>query len=289
MSTLNDPRFFPLRDMETSTDEMFNRIVAFQERNHLAWDDKAPFGDRIKDLPLHYLVFSNPDRDPTQYAHTVAPYYPLREELRTIAYCARQVTQDPVILDVHGGNGFVGSLLAREGVAVVGLRDSSAKPNQIQNFFDPDFYQMREQTLAQVDVPFDVAFSSWMPAGVNVTPELIKRRPKLIVFVYCENRDQNGQPINGTDAAFEELPDNYQIVAEWSITRPENVFHNVWPDLTPSPEMTRKTVIYADTPYHDIDVKGAQPATAYDWEKELNLALLAIEGMQILKEQGIRV
>jgi hypothetical protein len=66
-------RFAALKDMESFTDAMFNRIVAFQEKIHPAWNSERSFDDRIKDLPLHALVFSNPDRDPAQFAHTIAP------------------------------------------------------------------------------------------------------------------------------------------------------------------------------------------------------------------------
>ena len=51
-----------LRDMEFFSEDMFNRIIEFQERLHPAWNSALPFAERIKGLPLHALVFSNPDR-----------------------------------------------------------------------------------------------------------------------------------------------------------------------------------------------------------------------------------
>lgn len=288
-SPFADPKFAPLREMESYTDAMFNRIIAFQEKKHPAWDSALPFTQRIKDLPLHNLVFSNPDRNPAQHAVTVAPYYPLREELRMLVYLARQVAKDPVILDAHAGNGFIGSLLAREGATVIGVRDPAAKRNQIESFYDPEFYSLREQPLETVDFPFDVAFSSWMPAGQNLTPQLLRHRPKLVFYVYTDAVDQKGQSITGVPAAFENLPEPYQLVAEWTVTRPKDLFHDVWPDLTPSPELHRHTRIYAAEPYAEISLEGIQPATPYDWESDLEMALLALEAKELLRAQGVVV
>lgn len=281
--------FEKLRDMESFTDAMFNRIVAFQERKHPAWDPAAPFGERIRDLPLHYLVFSNPDRDPAQYRQTVAPYYPLREENRRIAAWARAIAPQPVIADIDGGNGFIGSLIAREGARMIGVRDPSRKPNQIVDFYDPDCYEVRTSPIANIDFAFDVAFSAWMPAGVNQTPDILKHAPKLIVFIYTEHHDDAGNPQTGTPAAFRDLPARYKLVEEWSITRPRDLLHDVWPDLTPSLEEIRHTRIYADVPYHAIVPPTAPPAEPYDWEKELEMALLALEAKNTLRARGLVV
>ena len=155
-----------LRDMGSFTDAMFNRIIAFQERRHSAWNPALPFAERIKDLPLHYLIFSNADRDPARYRHTVAPYYPLRNEMRRIAGYARLVADKPVVADLDCGNGFIGSLIAREGVRVIGVRDPHGKPNQIEDFHDAGCYEVRQSTIADIDFPLDVAFSSWMPVAL---------------------------------------------------------------------------------------------------------------------------
>lgn len=289
MVSFADERFLPLRDMASFTEDMFNRIISFQERQHPAWDESKSFDERIAGLPLHYLVFSNPDRDPAACGPTVAPYYPLREELRTWVYLARQVAANPVILDVHAGNGFIGSLLAREGIDVIGLRDPTAKPNQIRNFYDPRFYSLRDMNLEQVDFAVDVAFSSWMPAGMNVTPSLLALRPKLIIFVYTEHADSEGRPLTGTSEAFNGLPESYALIAEWDITRPKDLFKEIWPDLTGSPELVRRVRVFADTPFHHLQVEGLQPATPYPWEKELEMTLLALEAKERLRLDGYPV
>lgn len=289
MHPLSDPRFAPLREMESFTDDMFNRILSFQEKNHPAWDEEASFADRIKGLPLHNLIFSCPDRDPEEYGPTVAHYYPIREELRVIAHCAKQVAKDPVVVDMHPGNGFVGSLLAHEGVSVVGVRDAKQKPNQIKNFYDRNFYSMREMAISDIDFEVDVAFSSWMPGGVNCTPDIVKHKPKLIIFIFTQHADEEGHYQTGVPEAFNALPENYKLIAEWDVARPKDLMYEVWPDLTPSPEETRYTRVFADEAYAEIDVAGIQPGTPYDWEQELDMALLAYEGKEALRQQGYDV
>jgi hypothetical protein len=283
------PHFEPLRNMEAFSEEMFNRIIAFQERQHPAWNASSSFDERIKGLPLHYLVFSNPDRDPAKMGPTVAHIIPLRDEMRRIAAYARQVVDDPVICDLHAGNGFVGSLLAREGLKVVGVRDPEAKPNQIKDFYDCEHYELREQSIESIDFPFDVVFSCWMPPGKNYTPQIVKHQPKLIVFIHTKHtREETGEPQTGVPEAFTDLPERYQLIHEWGMTRPKDLFSEIWPDLTPSIEETRYVKVYADRDYHDIAVEDDQPsANPYDWERELEMALLARQAMEHLRSQGL--
>jgi len=283
------PHFEPLRNMDAFSEEMFNRIIAFQERQHPAWNAALPFAERIKGLPLHYLVFSNPDRDPAKMGPTVSHIIPLRDEMRRIAAYARQVAKAPVICDLHAGNGFVGSLLAREGLKVIGVREPDAKPNQIKDLYDHDGYELREQSVDAIDFRFDVAFSCWMPAGENYTPRILKHNPKLIVFIHTKHiREETGEPQTGMPEAFTDLPARYQLIHEWGMTRPKDLFYDVWPDLTPSIEETRYVKVYADQDYQHIEVADDQPsADPYDWEQELEMALLARQAMEHLRAQGV--
>lgn len=284
-------KFNKLREMEEFTDELFNRIFAFQEKTHPAWDPSQPFAERIKGLPLHSLIFSNPDRDPEKNGPTIAHYYPLREENKALVYYARHVAENPTILDVHARNGFVGSLLAREGAKVIGLRDPDEKPNQIADFYDPESYELREGKLADVDFPVDVAFSAWMPTGENFTPDIIKLKPTMIIFIYTEHVNEHSKLWQtGCEAAFNDLPDNYHIIDEWSIARPENLLQEAWPDLSASIEETRHVRIYADKSVGEIPQYAPEEmAKPYDWEEDLELALLAIEAKQHLRSRGITV
>ena len=283
------PHFEPLRNMGPFSEEMFNRIIAFQERQHPAWNTALPFAERIKGLPLHYLVFSNPDRDPAKMGPTVSPIIPLRDEMRRIADYARQIAREPVVCDLHAGNGFIGSLRAGEGLKVIGVRDPSAKPNQIKDFYDSERYELREQSIESIGFPFDVAFSCWMPGGKNYTPQILGHHPKLIVFIHTKHvREETGEPQTGVPEAFTDLPERYQLIHEWGMTRPKDLFYDIWPDLTPSLEETRYVKVYADRDYHDIAVEDDQPsADPYDWERELEMALLARQAMEHLRAQGL--
>jgi len=283
--------FEKLRHMEAFSEAMFNRIVSIQEKDHAAWDATKPFAERIKNIPLHALIFSNPDRDPVEFATTIAPFYPLRGEMQQLAHCAKQVAENPTVCELHAGNGFVGSLLAQEGVNVIGTRDPEAKPNQIADFYDAEKYTMKEMAVDAIDFEFDVAFSAWMPGGENLTPAILKHKPKLIVFIHTDHADEQSKvPQTGTPEAFIALPENYALIAGWSITRPKNCLNEVWEELTPSIEEVRHVKIYADTPYHDIDLgEGLEPSEPYDWEKELDMVLTGLSAKEHLRSQGFPV
>lgn len=284
---MNDADFAPLKQMEAFTDAMFNRVFEFQERKHPAWNPAAPFSQRIQGLPLHALIFSNPDRDPAKFGPTVAPFFPLRGELRRIAHYCRQVAPQPVVGDFACGNGFIGSLLAREGVRVVGVRHVGAKPNQIADFFDAQRYDLRQ---SWDDTVLDVAFSAWMPSGVNLTPEMLKQQPKLLVHIFTEHTvPTTGQWLTGTPQAYI-LPADFALIDEWTVTRPKNMLHEIWPDLTPCPEETRVVRIAAAPGYHDISLRGfVEAAQGYDWEAELEMTLLALRAKAQIQAQGIAV
>ncbi|NOX43979.1 MAG: hypothetical protein GXP19_09645 [Gammaproteobacteria bacterium] len=281
-----------LKDMESFTEEMFNQIIAFQEKQHPAWNNDLPFDDRIKNLPLHYLVFSNADRNPATHGPTVAHYYPLRKEFTKIIHYAKQVADTPIICDLHARNGFIGSLLAREGgkdINVIGLPNVDGKPNQIEKFFDSTHYEFYCGDGAQLD--YDVAFSSWMPSCKNITANILKKNPKLIVYIYTNHTDIiTGERQTGTDESFTQLPEQYKLIDKWTINRPKDLFHDIWPDLTASLEEKRHVRIYALTPFHDIaPFKPASPSAPYDWEKDLQMATLALQAKQTLRDGGFPV
>lgn len=278
-----------LREMERFSEDMLNRIIAFQTKEHAAWNSALPFEQRIRDLALHDLIFSHPQRDSKHYGPTIAHYAPRREEMWRLAAHAHAVASEPVICDLHARNGFLGSLLARENVRVVGLRDAKAKPNQIENFYDADRYELRSGTLADNSFPFDVAFSAWMPSGENHTPALLACRPKIIVYVFTEHADPiTLQTQTGTAEAFTQLPADYKLIDAWQDTLPADFFKEIWPDLTGNLAETRLTRVYARTEYHHLaPITPAIPLAHYDWEKDLQMASLALEAKQFLKQRGI--
>ncbi|MCC6209214.1 MAG: hypothetical protein IT488_13850, partial [Gammaproteobacteria bacterium] len=71
---------------------------------------------------------------------------------------------------------------------------------------------------------------------------------------------------------------------------PNDLLHDVWPDLTPSIEETRHVRIFADEPYRDIHVEREMEAVdPYDWEQDLDLALTALEAREYLRTRGFSV
>ncbi len=278
-----------LRHMESFTQEMFNNIIAFQEKEHPAWDTSLSFDQRIAKLPLHYLIFSNPDRNPETHGPTVAHFYPLRREMRLIAHYAEQVAEQPVIVDAHARNGFIGSLLARETRGgVFGLRDPADKPNQIEMFHDPRCYRLEEGTLATFAGPADVIFSAWMPPGLQLNNEIRRLSPKLVVFIFTQHEDETtGQRQTGTDNSFgEALADDYRILEERSLTRPKDLLHEIWPDLTPNIEETRWLRILARKDVELESVGDIQVEPKYHWEEELLMAETAYAAKQEMIRRG---
>lgn len=281
-------RFAPLKNMEDFTNEMFNRIIAFQEKEHAAWNTDLDYGKRIEGLPLHNLIFSNPDRDPATYGPTVAPYYPLRQEMQKIAAYAKQVSAIPKGLDWYPGNGFIGSLLAREGIQLSGIKKNVEKQYQIVSFSDNNCYQFIEKINPEISC--DIVFASWVPSQQNPTPSIIDLSPKLIVYVYTEHTDQSsGKRQTGSDDMFDGLTEHYDLLDTWSVNRPKDVLHEVWPDMTPSIEETRITKVYLRKDCKADKIHSIDGCNGYDWEQELNMALLAIEAKQDLRARGINV
>lgn len=281
-----------LRNMESFSEQMFNNIIGFQEKDHPAWDSSLDFSQRIAQIPLHYLVFSNADRNPETHGPTIAHFYPLQFEMAKIAAYAKQLADKPVILDAHARNGFVGSLLAREGVDVIGMQSPREKPNQIESFYDPQVYNLKSGEITDVDFPIDVVFSSWMPSGENISNEVIRLNPKLVIYIHTSHTNEyNGAHQTGTDASFgKDLPQSYQLIEEWAVTRPENLFSEIWPDLTDNPEETRYVKIYANQPYHHISVdESILNLNGYPWEEDLLMAETARQAKQDMQQRGFPV
>ena len=147
---------------------------------------------------------------------------------------------------------------------------------------------MREARIENVGFAFDVAFSSWMPAGANLTPRILQYTPKLIIFIHTDHVDETTHiPQTGTPEAFRDLPARYKLIAEWSITRPQDMFHEIWPDLSQNIEETRQVKIYADAPFHHLTAPGDElGGEKYPWENELDMILLALEAKTHLRAMG---
>ncbi len=285
---MNHGYFEPLRSMQAFTEDMFNRIISFQEKEHPAWNTLLSFEQRIRNLPLHNLIFSNPDRDPVTMNPTIAQFYPLREEMQKIAHYVKQVKAN-ALYDVYCGNGFIGSLIGREGVRVVGVRDQRIKPNQIVEFYDKDHFTFASDQLETQNC--EAILASWIPTNTNPTPLITEYKPKLFVYIYTEHKNKDTSiRQTGSDDMFDEIPNNYHLIDEWSVTRPENLLHDIWPDMTTNIEETRLVRIYVQNEFEDIAPISSLPELpCYDWEKDLQMATLALEAKHQIEDRGFIV
>lgn len=300
INTSNTVNFEPLREMESFTKEMFNRIIDFQEKEHHAWNTNLSFNARIKGLPLHNLIFSNPDRNPATHSATVAAYYPLREEMQKIAFYVRQLADKPVVCDIYPGNGFIGSLLGREIASdtrsenpeVIGLENNTAdiKPNQIESFLDAEHFAFRSEPFSELkdELDFDAALVSWPPANSNPSTELVLRQTKLIIYIFTQHVDEKTQQRQtGSEEMLAALADDYHLIDSWHVNRPKDILHDIWPDMTPSIAETRHVHIYAHNSVDDLQpAQGLAPLQSYDWEKDLQMALLALQAKQEVQNRG---
>ena len=298
--------FEPLREMESFTKDMFNRIIDFQEKEHHAWNSNLSFDARIKGLPLHNLIFSNPDRNPATHSATVAAYYPLRDEMQKIAFYVRQLAEHPVVCDIYPGNGFIGSLLGREiatqanGAAnttadtpeVIGLENNVAdiKPNQIESFFDDEHFAYRTEPFSELnnELNFDAALISWPPANSNPSTELVLHQTKLLIYIFTQHVDEaTQQRQTGSEEMLTALSHDYHLVDSWEVARPKDILHDIWPDMTPSIAETRYVHIYAHNTLGDLKpAQGLSPVQSYPWEKDLQMALLALQAKQEVQARG---
>ena len=282
--------FEPLKEMASFTEDMFNRIIAFQEKGHPAWDISLPFEERIKGLPLHNLIFSNPDRDPQKYGSTVAPYYPLRNEIQKISQYIKQTanpaSETPYLCDLYPGNGFIGSLISREGINVIGIHQPSVKPNQIKHFSDASHFTYSDKPIGQQSC--DAVLVSWPPEGSNPSLEFIEHAPRLIIYIFTNHIDENTHvKQTGSEEMLSILANDYQLIDQWEVKRPKDILHEIWPDMTPSIEENRQVHIYTHSSLKEIKpVKILTPAQPYDWEKDLQMALLALQAKQTLQLRG---
>ncbi len=224
--------------------EMLKSIIAFQKHKHPAWDDSIPFHSRIERLPLYSLEFNNPDRNSLEFGPTISHFPPRKSEMRAIALMCNNIGPDAQILDIGCGNGFLGSLLAREGLRVTGIDDLSWKPPQIPKFYDQDCYEfITPLSFKNFRKDFDVAFCSWMIPGINLTKEIIARNPSLIIHFYSKHIQNDGCQETGLKEAFI-CPAGYQIVGGWKAETPGDFFSGIDKQLSSKPTKVRYVEIW---------------------------------------------
>ncbi len=231
---------------------MLEGIVAFQRYRLPVWNEASTFEERIARLPLYALEFNHPDRDSNSHGPTIAHYAPDRREVIALAEIIRSIGTDPRILDIGCGNGFIGSLLAREGLSVTGIDDHSWRRPQIPCLYDQQMYELRAPvSLWEFRDKFTVAFCSWMVPGSNLTSTLIARDPALIIHVYSPSPGHGGMRETGTNDAYC-LPDKYRRLGSWAACTPENFFSDIVPALQKKDSTVRIVEMWCREDVEDV-------------------------------------
>lgn len=255
-----------------NVEQIKHRIVKFDQKFHPAWDEQQPFDLRIKSLPLYFLEFNHHERDKSFQSVTVTHYVPSKPEIHALSEIIKFYSKDYVICDVGCGNGFLGSLLAREGINVFGTDDRSYKQPQINNFYDNSCYRIIEASLSGLSMTFDVALCSWMTPGLNLTPTIIERHPKLLIHFFSPDRQPDGSPTTGLLEAYLP-PKNYNFLTGWCSILPKDFFSPLREmtdlNLAVSQQKVRAVIIYA---HRDLSLAGKisplDYSNYYDWDLE---------------------
>ena len=250
------------------------RIVSFEQKTHPAWDVRKRFNIRIKDMPLYFLLVNHFEKDNKVQSVTVTHYVPCRSEMMALAEIVKFYGNDLQTCDIGCGNGFLGSLLAREGLNVLGIDDRLHSQPQIPIFMDEDCYSFKERKLQDPDVTFDVGFCSWMNSKLNLTSQILEKNPMMIIHIFSSDRQNDGTPTTGVPDAYYP-PDNYQFLIGWETILPSDFFKPIR-DMTHLQLIENQEWINLVFVYVRKDLKLIQPNTPldfkghYDWDIERN-------------------
>ncbi|MBT8490273.1 MAG: hypothetical protein KJN62_04425 [Deltaproteobacteria bacterium] len=253
-------------------EQIKNRIIEFDQKKHPAWEEQQPFNLRIKDLPLYFLEFNHHERNRSSQSVTVTHYVPCNPEIIAISEIIKFYSKNYVICDVGCGNGFLGSLLAREGINVFGVEDRSYKQPQILNFYDKSCYRIIESSVSEINSSFDVALCSWMTPGLNLTPIIVKKHPKILIHFFSPDHQSNGSPTTGVPEAY--LPPiNYNFLTGWGSFLPKDFFlplrEMTGLNLEVSQQKVRAVIIYAHKDLSpDVKISPLDFTNYYDWDLE---------------------
>lgn len=252
---------------------IYQNIIQFDKKNHPAWNKNLEFSLRIQNLPLYFLIFNHCSRDSKTQSVTISHYVPCRNEMIALSRIIKEYSNNFIVCDIGCGNGFLGSLLAREGLNVFGIDDRSYKQPQNKTFYDKKCYNIINTSLFELSVPFDVAFCSWMQPNINLTPKILNKNPKILIHIFSPDIRNNGTPTTGTNIAYE-CPRNYLLLCEWKSDIPKNYFSPIKTkniDLCNNVFMRNRVRIYV---HKDLDlIPNVSPQDFeenYDWDIERN-------------------
>lgn len=216
-----------------SLGEIFQKIIAYQNtKNSDVWNEELGFDQRISSLPLISMQCNHPTKDPEIHGPTIAHYPPSKREIVAIAKTIKNYSPQARVLDIGCGNGFIGGLLAREGLNVIGIDDLTWNQPQVSNLYDGDVYCRKAPfSLENYTDKYDVAFCSWMVPGENLTNEILKSNPAIIIHVYSSHKDYKGELITGSKEAYN-LPEGYSFLCEWESCTPSNFIPSLFSQIS---------------------------------------------------------
>jgi len=248
------------------------RIIEFERKIHPAWDEMKDFGTRISNLPLYFLEINHHEKDNQTQSVTITHYVPCKKEMVALAKTIQSFDDNFVVCDIGCGNGFLGSLLAREKVNVFGIDNRSYRQPQIYSFYDNQCYNILTSNLSDEDVNFDVAFCSWMTPGLNLTPLIVEKDPKLIIHIFSPDRQPDGSQTTGTLEAYLPPP-NYTFLAGWNSFMPKDFFLplriKTGLNLAVSQQKIMAVVIYAHRDLKRVEtISPSDLSEYYDWDLE---------------------
>lgn len=249
-----------------------SRIVEFDKKNHPAWDDRLDFASRITNLPLYFLEFNHHEKDNKTQSITITHYVPCKSEIIALSKIIKSFKDDFLVCDIGCGNGFIGSLLAREKVNIYGIDDRSYKQPQIYNFYDNQCYKVYKSSISDKETQFDVAFCSWMSPGLNLTPLIVEKNPKIIIHIFSPDRQHDGTLTTGTPESYLPLP-NYNFHVGWNSFMPNDFFSPIREqtglELAANPQKLAAVVVYTHKDLITTDkILPSDIFKHYDWDLE---------------------
>jgi len=260
--------------MGTSISEVqiLNNIIQFEQKAHPAWNPKESFSTRIQQLPLYFLEVNHHSKDKRTQSVTVTHYVPCRAEMKALAEIISSCGKDLRVCDIGCGNGFLGSLLAREGVEIFGIDNRSYNQSQISSFHDENCYIVIETALENPEITFDIGFCSWMTPNANLTPEILSKNPLMIIHVFSPHRQSNGTPTTGKREAYIR-PRHFKYLVGWRTVLPRDYFRPIGKklnlNLAGNLETIKAVIVYIHEELGLIQAPTPLDFQAsYDWDEE---------------------
>lgn len=256
--------------IEYQLELMVQRVADFQRHQHAIWNSALSFDERVRDLPLYALEFNNFDRDSSKHGPTVAHYAPSRQEMIALSQIISENVEAKLqVLDVGCGNGFIGSLLAREGIPVIGIDNLSWALPQIHHLFDEQVYESRiPVSLEEYGDDFNVAFCSWMIPNANLTKQIVAKQPELIIHTYSAHTQPDESPQTGCEEAYR-CPKDYWVLGAWATQTPANFFADVEPRFSRKSATIRITEIWCHRDIHTAKFFAPEHCNnEYSWDIE---------------------